>query len=94
MFSDWFDGPNYFFNASDPQLPRYRLHHYLTKSVEHLVKKWVRGTADGVDAYGRPAQRPVTEIVEWTKRFASDWTVVDESALNNSVIIRDILYNL
>lgn len=95
-YSDWYDGPNYDF-VHDP-VPRYRLHHYVTKSVEHLIKKWVRGVADDTDKQSssgvtsRAKQRPISEIVEWTRRFARDWTVKDESALYNARIVREILY--
>lgn len=73
-------------------LPRYRLHHYLTKSIEHLMKKWVRGRATSMDHWGRPTQRPIAEIVEWASRYAQDWNVYDDNMLKNAEIIRNILH--
>jgi hypothetical protein len=77
---DWHNGPMDF-NFIDPPVPRFRLHHYLTKSVEHLVKKWVRGMADyHGDKWGRPEQR-----------YATDWTVRDLSAMPMVTIVRTVL---
>ena len=52
----------------NPPVPTFRLHHYFTKSVEHLLKKWLRGLpmVDG--------NRPVNEIFEYIEGFATKWT--------------------
>lgn len=89
--SNWVDGPMDF-NFVDPPVPSLRLHHYLTKSVEHLIKKWVRGLADYQnDRFGRPEQRSVNEIVAWLEGFATDWTVKDDTALSMAAIVRTVL---
>ena len=78
--------------TSDNRVPRYRLHHYQTKSVEHLVKKWIRGVADQKDTYGRAKQRPLADIIGWFKGFAEEWKVVDKTALPMAAVVRTVLY--
>ena len=72
--------------------PKYRLYHYMTKSVEHLVKKWNRGMADYKDQWGRSMKRPLDIIVGWLKGFATEWSSEDKSALEMSRIVRTVLY--
>lgn len=55
--------------------PTLRLHHYLTKSIQHLIKKWIRGRADQPDFWGFDQMRHLEDIIEWLKRHSSrlDW---------------------
>ena len=71
--------------------PKYRLYHYMTKSVEHLVKKWSRGMADYKDQWGRSQKRPLETIIGWLKGFASDWDIEDKSALEMAAVVRTVL---
>jgi len=72
-------------------MPKYRLHHYMTKSVEHLVKKWSRGVADRRDEWGRALKRPLEEIIGWFSGYATVWNVQDENALPLAKIVRTVL---
>lgn len=72
--------------------PKYRLYHYMTKSVEHLVKKWSRGMADYQDQWGRSMKRPLDIIIGWLKGFAMEWKSEDQSALEMAKVVRTVLY--
>ena len=78
-------------NRINSTYPKYRLYHYMTKSVEHLVKKWSRGQADHIDEWGRSAKRPLVQIVEWLKGFATEWIKNDETVLPMAKIVNDVL---
>ena len=64
----------------------------MTKSVEHLVKKWSRGMADYKDEWGRSMKRPLDIVIGWLKGFATEWKSEDKSALEMARIVRTVLY--
>ena len=75
-----------------PHPPRLRLHHYLTKSIEQLIKKWLRGMADApVSDFHRPTRRGASEISSWIEHYATNWRVPDEGALPMARVVRKAL---
>jgi len=74
--------------------PRLFLAHFMTKSIEHLVKKYIRGKADAKDRFGRPERRDLYTIMEWAKEFSlnQNWKVKDEHFLEYAPLIRYILH--
>jgi hypothetical protein len=74
--------------------PRLRLHHYMTKSVEHLMKKFLRGVADAQDEWGKAPPRELSQIYEWLHGFTYDWLTEDRSALPMAEVVRSVLTGL
>ena len=74
--------------------PRLYLAHYMTKSIEHLVKKYVRGMADYADSWGRPARRDLFTIMEWAKEFSTNpnWRQDDKHFKEYAPLINYILF--
>jgi len=66
----------------------------MTKSVEHLVKKYIRGMADYVDNWGRPERRDLYTIMEWLKEFSvnPNWRKNDDHFVEYAPLIRYILF--
>jgi hypothetical protein len=66
----------------------------MTKSIEHLVKKYVRGMADYADSWGRPARRDLYTIMEWAKEFSTNpnWRHDDKHFKDYAPLIRYILF--
>jgi hypothetical protein len=72
--------------------PRLRLNHYLTKSVEHLVKKWVRGVADFRDWWGKAAPRELAQVKYWLSSFVTDWVTEDLAAQPMAKVVHTALF--
>ena len=74
--------------------PRLFLLHFMTKSIEHLVKKYIRGMADYKDRFGRPLRRDIYTIMEWAKEFAVNpaWKTKDNHYKEYVPLIRFILF--
>lgn len=60
--------------------PRYRLYHYLTKSYEHMMKKWIRGVADQSEG-NRSKRRPLSDIIGWTDSLNNRELITDDYIL-------------
>lgn len=74
--------------------PRLFLGHYMTKSIEHLVKKYIRGKADSKDKFGRPERRDLYTIMEWAREFAINpgWKRSDNHFVEYAPLIRYLLF--
>lgn len=75
------------------QYPHFRLYHFLTKSMEHLIKKWIRGVADQHEG-NRSKRRPLSDILEWVNDFHNpNRIVVDTTLLQFAKIMREVMFD-
>ena len=77
-------------SSSIQQRPRFLLYHYLTKSVEQLVKKYFRGVADrNRHRFGN--RRDIDQVMLWLTAFNGKSAELDDSIQEQSRMVRMVL---
>eukprot|EP01036_Dinobryon_divergens_P029487 gene29487-38590_t len=77
-------------SSSLQQRPRFLLYHYLTKSVEQLVKKYFRGVADR-NRHWFGNRRDIDQVMLWMTAFNGKAAELDDSIQEQSRMVRMIL---
>ena len=88
-YSHWDDVWGVFTSKAE-QRPRFLLYHYLTKSVEQLVKKYFRGMADKT-RHWYAYRRDLDQVMLWLTALSGNAAELDDSIQEQSRMVRVIL---